>query len=98
MKKELINLTINGAPYELEVEPHCTQKGKTIGELNFWRNTGTTIVAIRRRDSTLLSPGPDVDFREGDVLLIVGDEASYGRAKQHLYPDSVPKDKKTEGQ
>ncbi|WP_369074759.1 cation:proton antiporter regulatory subunit, partial [Klebsiella pneumoniae] len=32
--------------------------GKTAAETKFWQNTGATIVAIKRGDELIISPGP----------------------------------------
>lgn len=72
-------------PYELEITADCRQQGRTIGELNFWNNTQATIIAIRRGEKMVLSPGPYAVLGAGDKLLIVGDDTSYHRAKEFLY-------------
>lgn len=45
--------------------------GKTIGALAFWQATGATIVAIRRADELIISPGPYAELRELDCLVYV---------------------------
>ena len=72
-------------PYELEITGDCRQQGRTIGDLNFWNNTQATIIAIKRGEKLLLSPGPYAVLGAGDKLLIVGDDTSYHRAKAFLY-------------
>ena len=46
--------------------------GKNIGELKFWQSTGSTIVAIRRGQTVILSPGPYAELYGGDVIVLVG--------------------------
>ena len=46
--------------------------GKSIGELKFWQSTGGTIVAIRRGQTVILSPGPYAELYGGDVIILVG--------------------------
>ena len=46
--------------------------GKSIGELQFWQSTGGTIVAIRRGQTVILSPGPYAELYGGDVIILVG--------------------------
>ena len=43
-----------------------------IGELKFWQSTGGTIVAIRRGQTVILSPGPYAELYSGDVIILVG--------------------------
>jgi K+/H+ antiporter YhaU regulatory subunit KhtT len=72
------------APIEVEIPRNSTLIGKTIAEVNFWQNTGTTIVGIRRNKSLILSPGPYATFIEGDVYIMIGDETSYERVKDYI--------------
>lgn len=79
----LINALINASdqlqnlkPYnliEIKVSDHSQALGKTIANLQFWQNTGATIVALRRGTNVSISPGPHVILRENDVLVVVGD-------------------------
>lgn len=61
-------------PIEYEIPDTSEIIGKSIGESNFWQNTGATIVAIRREGELCISPGPYFVFEKGDVLLVVGEE------------------------
>jgi len=59
--------------YEVKVQPTSKLLGKTIGDVMFWQNTSATIIAIRRRDSIILSPGPYAAFQTDDTIVFVGD-------------------------
>ncbi len=72
------------APMEIEVPKTSKLVGKTISEVNFWQNTGATIIGIRRNDSLILSPGPYASFNQGDIYIMIGDESSYKRVKTFL--------------
>lgn len=61
-------------PIEIEIEEHSHAVGKTIAELQFWQNTGATIIALRRGSQMSISPGPHVILRENDTLVVVGEE------------------------
>ena len=50
--------------------------GKSIGALKFWQSTGGTIVAIRRGQTVILSPGPYAELYGGDVIVLVGSPAA----------------------
>lgn len=71
-------------PFEIEVPKDSKLIGKTTAEVNFWQNTGATIIGIRRNNSIILSPGPYATFMEGDVYIMIGDESSYERVKNYL--------------
>ena len=58
--------------YEVPVPPNSPLIGKNIGELKFWQSTGGTIVAIRRGQTLILSPGPYAELYGGDVIILVG--------------------------
>ena len=42
------------------------------------------MIAIRRRDCLMLSPGPYVDLEQGDILYFVGDESCPDRVLRLL--------------
>lgn len=47
--------------------------GKTIADSMFWQNTGATIVAMRRNEKIILSPGPYAVFMPHDVIIVTGE-------------------------
>lgn len=58
---------------------------QTIGDVYFYNYTEATIIAIKRNDRMIVSPGPDFTFIAGDKLIIVEkDELSYQRAITYL--------------
>lgn len=66
--------TINPlVPFEFEIKSNCKLIGKTPGQTNFWQNTGGTIVAIKRGQDLIISPGPYIEFMENDILMVIGD-------------------------
>ncbi|MCY6484999.1 GntR family transcriptional regulator [Clostridium aestuarii] len=71
-------------PIELQIPSECHILGKTIGECQFWHNTGATIIGVKREEKILVSPGPYLEFREGDKILIVGDEGVMQRIENYL--------------
>jgi len=70
--------------YELPVPPDSPVLGKSIGALQFWQSTGGTIVAIRRGQSVILSPGPYAQLYAGDVVVLVGSPAAVDAARRLL--------------
>ena len=60
-------------PYESLVEPNSLIIGKTLGELNFWNNTGATIIGVKREGKLYLSPGPYLAIQNGDIIVYVGE-------------------------
>ncbi len=74
------------APFEIEIHNNTPYINRTIGDLNFWHNTGATIVAIKRNNELMISPGPYATFEEEDILYFVGDENSLQRVSNYIYP------------
>ncbi|WP_248924694.1 TrkA C-terminal domain-containing protein [Paenibacillus hamazuiensis] len=71
-------------PVEITVLGESHIVGKTIAELQFWQNTGATIVALRRGTNVSISPGPHVIILENDILVVVGDDKVYQRTEQFI--------------
>ena len=69
--------------YEVPVPKDSPLIGKSIGTLKFWQSTGGTIVAIRRGQTVILSPGPYAELYAGDVIILVGTPAA-AEAAHHL--------------
>lgn len=60
--------------YELKVPADSAAVGRNLGALRFWQCTGATIVAIRRGQEVIISPGPDAELYAGDTIIFVGKE------------------------
>ncbi len=59
--------------YEVTVDPTSPVVGKTLSDLKFWQETAATVIAIRREDKLILSPGPYATLEEQDTIVYVGD-------------------------
>ena len=62
--------------YEVPVPKDSSLIGKSLGALKFWQSTGATVVAIRRSQKVILSPGPYAELYAGDTLVLVGSPAA----------------------
>ena len=62
--------------YEVPVPKDSSLIGKSLGALKFWQSTGATVVAIRRNQTVILSPGPYAELYAGDVLVLVGNSSA----------------------
>ena len=78
--------------YEVSVPANSPVTGKSIGALKFWQSTGGTIVAIRRGQTVILSPGPYAELYDGDVLVLVGSPAAVEAAHNLIAPKEVIND------
>ncbi|NLY84252.1 MAG: GntR family transcriptional regulator [Acholeplasmataceae bacterium] len=72
-------------PYEVKITKECRFLGKMLSEINFWQNTGVTVVAIKRGQDLIISPGPYAFFEENDVFIMVGKEDSAHAVNAYLY-------------
>ena len=70
--------------YEVRLSETSDKIGLSIGELHFWQMTGATIVAIRRNQNTILSPGPYAELYAGDSIVFTGDEKSVAAVRSFL--------------
>jgi K+/H+ antiporter YhaU regulatory subunit KhtT len=71
-------------PYEITITENSAAIGKTANDLRFWQNTGATIIAIRRDDVLIISPGPYATFKVNDVFYIVGTNEAYAASTKLL--------------
>lgn len=74
-------------PFEMVITDQTPYLNKSTQEVNFWHNTAATIIAIKRNDTLILSPGPYAIFTEQDIIYFVGEENCYQRVKQFMYPN-----------
>jgi K+/H+ antiporter YhaU regulatory subunit KhtT len=72
--------------YEFEIPENSPIIGKTIEDSKFWQNTGATIVALRRDDKIILSPGPYAVFMPNDSVIVSGDVDISERILQFINP------------
>lgn len=70
--------------YEVPVPEDSPLIGKSIGALKFWQSTGGTIVAIRRGQTVILSPGPYAELYGGDVIILVGSPDAAEAARRFI--------------
>lgn len=72
---------------EIEVVASCERAGRSIRDLAIRDATGAIVVAVRKRDGSLLpSPGPDIVLEVGDVLIGVGSQEQIGRLEALFAP------------
>ena len=76
--------------YEVPIPKDSPLIGKSIGELKFWQSTGGTIVAIRRGQTVILSPGPYAELYDGDVIILVGSPAAAEAAHRLITEKEAP--------
>ena len=73
-------------PFEITITNKTKQIGKSVSENNFWHHTNATIIAIKRGNDLIMSPGPFATFMPNDIFFFIGDEDCHERVKNFLYP------------
>ncbi|MEY4371939.1 MAG: hypothetical protein RL219_708 [Actinomycetota bacterium] len=58
--------------------------GATIGEGRIRTETGASVVAVIRQESSIPGPGPDFRFEAGDVVLVMGSAKGVSSAVTRL--------------
>ena len=74
-------------PFELVITGETPHLNKSIAEINFWQATFATVIAIRRNEALIMSPGPSAAFRLGDTFYFTGDENCQERVQKFMYPN-----------
>jgi len=62
--------------YEAQVPERSKIAGKSVADLQFWHMTNATIIAIRRNDQIILSPGPFAVLEVNDTIIFIGEVES----------------------
>lgn len=62
-----------------------TGGGKTLKELDIRKNTGATVLAIKRGESILPHPGPDESLELNDELYVTGDAGQLAACEDQLW-------------
>jgi K+/H+ antiporter YhaU regulatory subunit KhtT len=91
LSKELISATerfrsMNPlTPFSIRITAQCRYLNKTIHEIQFWQQTGATLVAIKRNGALLRSPGPYATLLENDVIYFISQEDSDQKVRTYLF-------------
>ena len=72
-------------PFQIEITSDIRYLNQTISDINFWHNTSATIIAIKRNDKLMMSPGPYAELMENDIFYFIGDGDALDRVKSFLY-------------
>ncbi|EOT46944.1 MULTISPECIES: GntR family transcriptional regulator [Enterococcus] len=72
-------------PYEIFLTSEARNLEVSIKDLNFWHQTGGTIIAIQTDTETIISPGPYAKLSAGNRVFFVGSEVVYQRVSNFFY-------------
>lgn len=85
---DLTNRFRNISPFtliEIDIKDNCTSIGKSVSEVKFWQYTRVTIIAYRRQNDIIISPGSEYVFTPGDILVVIGSTDTYEKVHDFLY-------------
>lgn len=72
-------------PFELKITKECLHINKTVSELQLWQNTGATLLAIKRNNVLIKSPGPYISLKENDIIYFITQDDSRQKVKFFLF-------------
>lgn len=78
-----------GSPLPARIRAGNPSVGQTLADLNIRGLTGATVLAIRRKDLTVLIPAGHDRLEAGDILAIAGSHDAVHAAKQLLATDDT---------
>jgi CPA2 family monovalent cation:H+ antiporter-2 len=73
-----ILIDIDTETYLINDRSHAS--GRSIKELRIRSTTGATVIAVKRGDEIIPSPGVDFVFAPGDILYLIGSKESLAKA------------------
>lgn len=59
-------------PLDIEITADSHVIGKAINQLDFWKHTKATIIAVIQNNIPIKSPNPELILQAGDILVIIG--------------------------
>ena len=72
------------APFSVQIEEGAPCVGQSLSGLSFWHNTAATVIAIRRRDTLIRSPGPYAELQAEDIIYFIGEDDCISRVDMLL--------------
>jgi K+/H+ antiporter YhaU regulatory subunit KhtT len=72
-------------PKDILITKNCPFIGSSISAIQFWQNTGATVVALQHKGVTCISPGPECKLTLGDTIFYVGEVFTKKKVEDFLY-------------
>lgn len=70
--------------YEYEIPEKSAVIGNSLAKLQFWQNTGATIIGVYRDNELVVSPGPYFELYHKDKIVFVGTDDVHNRVKRFI--------------
>jgi K+/H+ antiporter YhaU regulatory subunit KhtT len=71
-------------PYEIEIPLDSHFVDQTISDLRIWQKTGMTVVAVSTHGQMILSPGPNYNFCQEDIVFAVGSREAAEKLTEYI--------------
>ena len=71
-------------PVEIMVKDESLVVDKPLEKIALWHNTGATIVAVRRNNEIIISPGPYFVLHKNDKIVVVGTKDVFHRVNKFI--------------
>ena len=91
---QIFDIVVGDSPVEFHVEeldimPDCPVQGRSIRQSGIRQESGALILAVEgEADRLLVNPGPEVELKAGDRLVVVGTREQVQRAAAIVQPAS----------
>ncbi len=72
-------------PFSVRITKDCKHLTKSVQQIQFWQHTGATLVAIKRNNGLIRSPGPYATIQVDDIVYFVCQEDSDQRVRDYLF-------------
>jgi CPA2 family monovalent cation:H+ antiporter-2 len=69
---------------QIEIEPHSCLIGKNIKTSGIQEGYDSLVVGVERHNTSMLNPDLDLEFEEGDILWLVGENKNINNLKNNL--------------
>ena len=76
-------------PFDITLKKEALHLGENYWDIKFWHHTNATVIAIKRGNDLLISPGPYALLEENDIIYFIGDKNSYRRVHSFLYSEDI---------
>ncbi len=77
---------LEGGEIEIQAVPDDSPcLGKSLAELNFRAETGSSVVGVVRHERVIYSPSADLRLETGDTLMLLGEDLDIRQAREFLH-------------
>jgi voltage-gated potassium channel len=79
---EMVSLMTTRNNAFFKIEELTVRTRNTLGEMDIWKKTGTTVLGIKKKNDYLLNPPPEYNLSPGESVIVMGSELQISRARE----------------